>query len=888
MNYKIPATYISKASLFFALSMGGISTVQAADAPAPAAAEESEEIVITGMRAALEKAIEVKQSSDKVMEALSMDDINATPAVTIAEALVRLPGVNGSRDRGNESQAAIRGLGPRMVFGTVNGREVASPEPGRAIRYEQYPSELVSGAEVYKTQSADLIEGGIAGTINLKTISPLSYTGPEATIRAGVQQNESGEDIPDYNPLGNRYSAAFVHKFSDEFAVAIGASKQKQKNAYGSLQGWGFSSGDWNLDGKGAVGSTPWGVAAEVKKLEQNREGFMTVMEWAPSDTLNVKYDFLYTSFAMDEEQNQTWAQDIGLNPGPWGGWGIEDTNKDGRPDNLLSNVAIVNKQAVAATINGWEGQIRHVLAGYAQENSGITQGLKFSYTGIDNWKIDADIASSTAKRENYWNAIYLDQYAETWSYDLRGTPSISAPAGSPLLTPEKASYNWISNVNEGSTLDDDLLSAQFDFKRDLDAGALRAVTFGVRTADREKEVIWTDFAMTRTDAADNNTAVKFPAGFLSSYTLGAFDTIPFLNAPSYKETAQLIYGGVNYGSAAINPSRYWKVEEQNNAAYVRLDMEGELFGLEYNANAGIRQVKISTDSYEYNDGLANNTNDGRSISSDFSKTLPSAGLNLNLSDESKLRFGVSRAISRPPLDELRAGQFISATTTGSSGGAGNPLLKPFTADQVDVSYEWYFASESLAALSVYYKDVENYIGNATVGTYTGQQGTFSIYGPINGKGGYVRGAELTFQMPFTFLPVEGFGVYSNYAFAESNIHEFAPSDNPLPMAGLARDTATLDLWYSQHGIDARIGWKYHSAYTSAFTWDSYDLTTMDSELSLGFSLAYDINEHWNVRFQAYNLTNEPMRLSQNNQSANLKRFDDYGRSYLLDFTWKL
>ncbi|GGY78621.1 TonB-dependent receptor [Cellvibrio zantedeschiae] len=875
MNYKLPTTYISKASLLFALSISGVASAQTT----PAATPEAEEIVITGMRAALEKAIEVKQSSDKVMEALSMDDINATPAVTIAEALVRLPGVNGSRDRGNESQAAIRGLGPRMVFGTVNGREVASPEPGRAIRYEQYPSELVSAAEVYKTQSADLIEGGIAGSINLKTISPLSYNGPEATIRAGVQQNEAGKDIPDYDPLGNRFSAALVHKFSDEFAVAIGASKQKQKNAYGSLQGWGFSSGDWNLDGKGAIGSTPWGVAAEVKKLEQDREGVMAVMEWAPSDTLNVKYDFLYTSFAMSEEQNQTWGQDIGLNPGPWGGWGIEDTNKDGRPDNLLSNVVLVNKQAVAATINGWEGQIRHVLAGYSQENSGITQGLKFSYTGIDNWKIDADISSSTAKRENYWNAIYLDQYAETWSYDLRGTPSISAPAGSALLTPEKASYNWISNVNEGSDLEDDLLSAQFDFKRDLDAGDLRSLTFGVRTADREKEVIWTDFAMTRTDAADNGTAVKFPAGFLSSYTLDAFDTIPFLNAPSYKETAQLIYGGVNYGAAAVNEGRYWKVEEKNNAGYVKLDFEGELAGFEYDANVGVRQVKISTESYALN---------GAHVDNDFSKALPSAGLNLSLDDQQKLRFGVSRAISRPPLDEMRAGQYISAINTGSSGGAGNPLLKPFTSDQVDVSYEWYFAPESLAALSVYYKDIENYIGNATVGSFTGQQGTFDIYGPVNGKGGYVRGAELTFQMPFTFLPVEGFGIYSNYAFAESNIHEFAPSDNPLPMAGLARDTATLDLWYSNYGVDARIGWKYHSAYTSAFTWDSYDLTTMDSELSLGLSLAYDINEHWNVRFQAYNLTNEPMRLSQNNQPANLKRFDDYGRSYLLDFTWKL
>jgi iron complex outermembrane recepter protein len=877
MKYKIPTTQISKASLLFALGMAGsFNMAYAEDAPAA----EPEEIVVTGMRAALDKAIEVKQANDHVMEALSMDDINGTPAVTIAEALIRLPGVNGSRDRGNESQASIRGLGPRMVFGTVNGREVASPEPGRAIRYEQYPSELVTGAEVYKTQSADLIEGGIAGSINLKTVSPLSYQGPEATVRAGLEQNESGKDIPDYNPLGNRFSASVVEKFDDTFGWALGVSQQKQKNAYGSLQGWGFSDPtNWNLDGQGSTGNTPWGMAAEVKKLDTNRDGVLSSMEWKPSDSLDIKYDVLYTKVDFSEEQNQTWAQDIGLNPGPWGGWGIEDTNNDGKPDNLLSNVSMVGNHAVAATINGWEGQIRHVIAGYSQVNSGLTQGLNFSYTGIDNWKIDADLSSSTAHRKNYWNAIYLDQYAPTWSYDMRGTPSITAPAGSPLLTPETASYNWIGNANEGSILDDKLVSGQFDFKRELDAGDVRSVTFGLRSANREKEVTWTSYSMTRTDATDNGTAAYFPDGFLTSYTIGAFNTIPWLNAPSYARTAGLLYGGTHKELATVDASRYWKVDERDNAAYVKFDFEGQLAGLDYNANVGVREVSINTKSYAL---------DGEHVDSDYKQALPSASLNLSLDDTRKLRFGLSRAISRPPLDELRAGQYISIIGGGNGGSAGNPLLKPFTSDQADISYEWYFAKESLAAASLFYKKIDNYVGYSTVGVTTSQQGTFDVYGPVNGKGGHVSGAELTFQMPFNFLPVEGFGVYSNYAYAESDIHEFAPVGNPLPMGGLAKDTATLDLWYSKNGLDARLGWKYHSAYTSSFEWDASKLSTLDAELSLGFSLAYDINDHWNVRFQAYNLTNEPARLYQNNQPSNLYRDDDYGRSYLVDFTWKM
>lgn len=883
MKHGFVSSHLSHKSLMFALGLLGT----AAGSHAQQNPDNLEEVVVTGMRASIERAIAVKQESTSVMEALAMDDINATPAVTIAEALVRLPGINGSRDRGNESQAAIRGLGPRMVLGTVNGREVASPEPGRAIRYEQYPSELVSAAEVFKTQSADLIEGGIAGTINLKTVSPLSHQGPGASVRVGLQHNESAEDIPNYDPLGHRLSGALVHRFSDTFAIAIGASTQTQKNAYGSMQGWGYSNDALDLDGKGTIGTTPWGVAAEVKKLDTDRDGIMTTLEWQASDALNIKYDVLYTKFAMNEQQNQTWANDVGSNP--WGeSWGLGDVDQDGVADNPMTNLVMQDNRAVAGTFNDWEGQIRRVISAYEQENSGITQGLKLSHTGFDNWQIDLDLSASNAERKNYWNAIYLDQYAETWSFDTRGKPSLTAPAGSPLLEPQNASYNWIENQNEGSTLEDDLLSAQIDVRRELNAGHLHAISFGVRTADREKEVIWNDFIMNR--SVDNSIAMDFPEGFFSTYTLGAFNTIPFLNAPSYAKTADIIYGGVAYNSAQVNAGRYWKVDEKNDAAYVKLDFLGEIAGLSYNANIGVRQVDISTASYEYNDGdNSNGVNDGRSVKNDYSKALPSASLNLDLDETRKLRLGISQAISRPPLDELRAGQYISAINNGSSGGAGNPLLKPFESDQIDVAYEWYFAAESLAALSLYYKDIDNYIGNAVVGTFQDINGIdFDIYGPINGKGGYVRGLEVTLQMPFEFLPIEGFGIYSNYAFAESNIDEFAPENNPLPMAGLARDTATVDLWYSNHGIDARLGWKYHSAYTSAFTWDSYDLTTLAAESSLGFSLAYEINSNYSVRFQVFNLTNEPLRLTQNNEMANLKRYDDYGRSYLMDFTWKL
>ena len=163
-----------------------------------------------------------------------LGDIGALPDVTIAESLVRLPGINGTRDRGNTSQAVVRGLGPRLVLGLVNGREVASSEPSRNVRWEIYPSEVVAGADVYKSQSADLVAGGVAGTIDIRTVRPFNYSGPKAMFRGGPVYYEAGSDIPGYDPYGFRGSgsyaaAAAVLQSANGRAIAVPTATRMRK-----------------------------------------------------------------------------------------------------------------------------------------------------------------------------------------------------------------------------------------------------------------------------------------------------------------------------------------------------------------------------------------------------------------------------------------------------------------------------------------------------------------------------------------------------------------------------------------------------------------------------------------------------------------------------------
>src|SRR5690606_33292203 len=152
--------------------------------------KELEEVVVTGFRKSLVAATDAKRNSDTVIEAISADDIGGLPDVSIADSLSRLPGVTSVRTGGQASELNIRGMSGDFVFATMNGREQVStstgPIAGRKIEFDVYPSELISQAAVYKSPKASLIEGGVAGSIELTTVNPLKNS-KEHSFNLGVR-----------------------------------------------------------------------------------------------------------------------------------------------------------------------------------------------------------------------------------------------------------------------------------------------------------------------------------------------------------------------------------------------------------------------------------------------------------------------------------------------------------------------------------------------------------------------------------------------------------------------------------------------------------------------------------------------------------------------------
>lgn len=869
------------------LALVAVTGAHAQTAPTTESAQV-EEVVVTGVRKSLRDALAVKQGSDKVVEAISAKDIGVLPDVTIAESIARLPGVNATRDRGNDSQAVVRGLGARLVLGTINGREVASSEPDRNVRWEIYPSEVVSGVQVYKSQSADLIAGGVAATINISTIDPLDYKGPEFVLRAGPVFYDGGKDIPNYKTTGYRGSGSWVHKINDDLAVVLGLTTQRQKNGYGSFTGWGYNdsnarppagasdySSDVNHDGK--VDYTPWGAQMSASRIDQKRTGVSGGLQYKPADHFELKADALYSKIKITEVQDQTvWGANN------WGNWNTGAASNIGWNDGTYNapgaSYTLINNTVVAARLPF--SSVQTVLAKYTEDKDLFAGGLNGKWTG-DQWTVAGDLSYSKAKRSNTWKAVRFEAWPSWTSFDWRAgkTPTITTSQDSLSLS---QTADLAGSHDGPEHLNDELKAASLDFTRDLGEGVVKSVQFGARASDRTKD--HTSFSF-----APSATGATVPASLLTAYKLGDGADVPALLTGDIDKIATVAYGAnaFDVSKAAEKLAERWSVNEKVYEGYGKLNFAADGFaGAWVTGNVGARVVHTETSSQGMQQNTASAFN-AVTVDNDYTDVLPSANAKFDFGDGKIVRLGLAKVIARPPLDELRASRTL-ANWAPWTGSAGNPKLKPFEAKQFDASAEWYFRPEALVAVSYYYKDVDSYIGWKQTPVTFGTQ-TYTVASPANGGSGHIQGVELTFQTPFFFLPgpFSKFGIYSNYAYVESNLKEFSPANNPLRMTGLAKNTATVDLWYANGPVEARLGWKYHSPMTVIYGWNGADLQTLETEKTLDFSSSYQINERIGVRFQVNNLTNEALRMYRDNDPNRIGRYDSYGRRYLVDVTLK-
>ncbi|SDF46636.1 TonB-dependent receptor [Massilia sp. PDC64] len=860
-------------SLFPLLALPAVPALAQQAAPAePAAGGDTavQQVVVSGIRASVRSALSVKENSNSMVEVVASEDIGKLPDTTIAESLARLPGLAAGLDRGNASQIVARGMGERFIGATLNGRELASSEPNRAVRFEQFPSESLSGAIVYKTQNADLVEGGVATTIDLQTVQPLKYNGRQASLKADALYYPLAKDV-DAQSVRPRLGGIWIDQFANKtIGAAVAFSYQKQPSIEERKNHWGFNedhSADLNGDGK--VDKTPWGFEDELKSGTNERSSVLGKLEWKASPDAMITADLYFARNKIREPSVQHWTGDVGN----WDGWQTGN----------YSNVDIRNGYVVGATVK--DVSLTTHSTRWIQNMDNFAGGLNGKFN-VGDWKVEADVATSRASRASQWADVRnatANNGTLSWAFTGNEQQSYSYSQDTGNLATFGAPSLYIDNDGH---VHDRLDSAQLSGALPLDLGPVSRIKIGARFADREKSYHQTTWNISPTNAA-------IPASAYTTINVPGY--FPALMLNDFEGTV-----GSTFGPGALDPSGRtptandllagWRVKERTSALYAQADLDGEMFGLKYRGNAGVRvlHTRQTGEGMESVNGAAPTAVSG---GASYTKALPSMNLIFGLDEEQKhqVRFSLARAMSRAPMDEMRASRQISMDTTPGSqqpltGSAGNPGLLPMMANQADLAYQWYFDKGSLFSAALFYKQIGSYIGITTDTTTIGNRQAI-ITRSINGEGGYVRGLELVYQHAFTRLPApfDGLGVAANWSYNESDIHEYT---NNYPMEGLMRNNGGVTLWYEKNGFEARVSANYHSPFVRMPRWTAGYMAENGEETYVTANFSYYLTPQLQLRVGLDNITNQKVVYTQN-ANAYMQNVMEYGRRYNVGLSYK-
>lgn len=882
-RYTVMAVAIAQ---IFAMQSATAQTTEQQNTPAqpPAAELQIEKIQVRGFGATLSKSLMQKKYSESSVEIISTDDLGQLPDVTIADALGRLPGVAAERDRGNASSLSIRGLGPRLNIATMNGREIVSAEPSRDVRYEQFPAELINSVEVYKSPMASNVEGGIAGLVNMNFVSPLSRNQRLISVSGNLMDYPLAGDIPGADGTGKKASFAYIDQLTDNFGVVFGIAYQDQpsvqrETAFYSYNNNPAEQGDVNEDG--ITEAAPWGGKVGTKFGNIERTGVLTILEWAPTDRLNLKYDLFYSQFDIEEREDQFWFDG-------WGNWG---GSNNWSYNNSSSAPVVITKpngsqQLVGGSLLTWDDALDGVLnnAAWFQENELISTGLKADWQG-DVWAVSADIGYSEASIKSRWvnvKSAFLGDAPQDISWLNTGK---QLQVWAPDAISDTANYAISRlDVDKDRDLTDKMVSVKLDFERGIEWGVFESLSFGGRYSDRDKDndvISWQQTALANHGLSD----------YAFNYAIGGDFVAPTLiGFKDWNAVVQQGFGGIDdrsqYQKQGADRAASWKVEETNSAAYAMLKMSGDLGSIPYTGNVGIRYVHTSSTSSGHQ--YIENTGEfsPEVVDHSYSKILPSLNMVFTVSDQAQVRLGLSRAMSRPPLIEMRSGFTLNTSNDSeNTGSGGNPTLNPFVADQLDLGLEYYWNDKTAASASVFFKDLKNHIA-VTSETVNIEGVNYRFTRPVNGDGGQIRGIELMYQQAFDMLPgwLDGLGVYANYSLTDTNIKEMTPLDNPFALGGLSRHVGSFTLWYYRAGVDAKLSANYRSASTSVGSWDDVEMSRTRAETTVDASISYEFTENFKVMLQAQNLTNEKSFSYFDNDPSRPSHYREWGRRYLLGF----
>ncbi|KPF78635.1 TonB-dependent receptor [Brevundimonas sp. AAP58] len=904
-----------------ALAFAGAAHAQTA--PQDEDATEVDEIIVTGIRAAIQSSIAAKARNTSIVEVITAEDIGKLPDVSIAESLARLPGLTVQRLDGRGQLISVRGLGPDYTTALLNGREQVTTGDNRGVEFDQYPSELLSGVTVYKTPDAQLIGQGLGGTVDLQTVRPLAFGRQALAANVRYELNDIGALNAGSTDEGVRYSVSYIDQFLDgTLGIALGYAHIESPYQSERFNAWGYPNAS---NGAFVIGGTkPYVMSSELE-----RDGFMGTLEFRPNDRFHTTVDAFYSEF-----QNTQILRGIEF-PLAWGGSsGACGTPQVQTPTCRPGPVLTINTTEDGFVTAGSFSNVKGVLRNdvNTRDSEILSVGWNTVFNATDNWSFMADLNMSRVERTD----VVLETYAGTgrdvagaldtlgFTINDDGVPRFTSQLNyaDPNLIRLTSPQGWGGDIIPGGqdgylnnpSIEDEINAVRLETRYDFgDETPFSRLTVGVNISEREKTFVNDQFFLGIPGGGSPMvpTAFLLPATQLTYLGLGgvlSYDALGLVNSGFYNlvrnPNADVLSGN-------------WSVTERVDTGYVQLGIDHMLGSMPLLGNIGVQYVRTdqSSNGFAASGTGASTASVPVSGGAEYDEILPAVNLILEMQPDFFARFALARTLARSRMDDMRASRNFGFNNTFNipgatpdvnspwSGGGGNPDLRPTTANVVDLSFEKYFADRrGYVSLAGFYKDLETFVFNRNqIFDFTGyptggivpviNQGVVSA--PDNGQGGYISGVEFAVSTPFDiFHPsLEGFGAQLSISQTSSEIKPDGQNATALP--GLSETVANLTVYYENNGWQLRASNRYRSDFLGevAGFGNGRTLRSVAAEnivdAQIGYEFQSGILEGASVLFQVNNLTDEPFKTFQNGDERQTIDFQQYGRTFLFGINYR-
>jgi len=899
-------------SVLLALSSGAcFAQAQSTQTPAPKPEEavvELDKVVVSGIRSSMTKAIDYKRESMQMVDSIVAEDIGKFPDNNVVEALQRVSGVQvTNRGSGEVATVSIRGLDD--ITTTINGMNIFTAS-GRSVALADIPASLLSRVDVYKTRSADLIETGIAGQIDIRTHRPFDFKGSKIVLAArGIMQEQNEKIGPNLSALFSKTWNTSAGKFGALIDVSMAETKYRDQSVTAGAMvpfmtnnpapGWTPYERIFLTDGRvtenpiwqaGLEAGLPFAanstlaingvqtpyvlsrdaIFASDFTGTRKRPAVNVSMQFAPNENSEYTFEAFYNGYRNDSFNNLLFSFV------DW--WGALSSNPSADVTLYPGTNIVKSRKNVGFPYGFMSGDL----------TTGKTDSYIYSLGGKwtigDKLKLKADASYQKSDFNQDFIAMRTERVARSIDVDFNAGDNIPAFKFGDDTTTSAVDESDLTDASQwtiaqlydnGIMRKGDAITLSADGEYNAGWKFFDKIKFGVRYDDRmasegsrtqdtgvlgQKLSDYPELQHVNSGFFDGRSDVPSSWVVANGYTLRD-------NADHYRSIYKSTIAPNLKLSDTLAIHENFKVQEATSSAYLMTNFKTFIGNRKLDGQMGFRYVGVSTDM----DFTDINTNVKSSASASTDKMLPSASLRFGITDDLYLRASYGETLRRPGFASLNPNiTYVKDVTNIGYGTAsgGNPNLKPTQSKNYDLSLEYFFGKASAVYATAFKREIEGFVTDYRR-RITYENYDYILTQPDNASNGELTGYEFGLVYFPDNLPslLQGLGVQASYTMLDSsqdipitNSAGVVTGTDTTPMFGVSDSSYSVVLAYERKKFSARLSYVWRKDFLNNYEAAQFANPLgiyRNPEKSMDFQLSYQVNKNMVVTFDATNLTDE-------------------------------